>query len=466
MNIMTEPGGIRDIGDILYDLEGTRRQAEWVEGVFSGGRAAIGPARDVTVRARSREDQGLRAVGPPGDELISCRPMDVRTRYRTVLRLESGFSTDLDHGCLIAAACQILENELSQLLIEPARAVGGALVRALDDAGQVKQAEILQGWADRRVPTTIGIASLVLLALRRAVEGADREIGDFLVDRFRPDFLPADQPVAWGGTLDRVRESFRNPACHGLRTFGPSDYDRFARLIVGRDRLMSWASAGALVKERPGELALLHELLRGSRRVQDSPAEASPIERLLSLSAPRESALSIGLEVHRAEGDAPPRTASPLPKRLTHPFRLGDSVCFTFRSNQDCHLALIDVGTSGKVAVVLPNQWQKSAAVRGSRIGSFPDPDDAPFDFILGGQPGRQRLLALAWQGKLGVALEPTGEDAVRPLSGDDIIGLCDALEAMPLAKWAVCACEFEITDRGAAHDDGLAASDLRDDGP
>ena len=33
-----------------------------------------------------------------------------------------------------------------------------------------------------------------------------------------------------------MRNGYRNPACHGLRTFGPKAYGDFARLVVARAR--------------------------------------------------------------------------------------------------------------------------------------------------------------------------------------------------------------------------------------
>lgn len=43
---------------------------------------------------------------------------------------------------------------------------------------------------------------------------------------------------------------------------------------------------------------------------------------------------------------------------------IGDEVVFFFKTNKDCHLTLINVGTSGKVNVIFPNKHQHDNLVK------------------------------------------------------------------------------------------------------
>jgi hypothetical protein len=231
-----------------------------------------------------------------------------------------------------------------------------------------------------------------------------------------------------------------------LRTFGPGDYEQFARLAVGRGRFADWAALGALPDEPPGSAALLHHHLAESLQLPDAPApaEATPLERLLALARPRESALSIRLEPQFAA--APPlRDLQVGPPRLPRPFRLGDPVRFAFRASAECAVALVDVGTTGKVAVALPNCWQPQARARAGEVCWLPDPAAGNFEFTLSGQGGRERVVALAWRGRPPVPLAPAGDAAFRTLGEADLAGLCDAVERLPPGEWAACLCEFEI---------------------
>src|SRR5262249_32029017 len=147
-----------------------------------------------------------------------------------------------DFGCLIASACQVLESELERLLVAPARPVGALLAGALAGKGKAKQAEMLLAWAEGRDPATMSTSSLLLMAVRYGLEGekAAADSGSFLSRHFRPPYLDLVKAGRLGATLDHVREKYRNNACHGLKPFGPGDYQQFSRLVIGRERFAEW----------------------------------------------------------------------------------------------------------------------------------------------------------------------------------------------------------------------------------
>jgi hypothetical protein len=438
--------GVTDLKDILYDLEGSERREAQVRCVSTRGGRRL---RDLEVRPAPVTGT---AVGAVGEQFVARRPPELRGRYHTLFMMEGQFGPADEYAFLIGPACQVLETELNALLAEPARARAADLAAALAASkDNRKQAPILEEWGAGRVHTTIGIASLVLLALRRGLEQESPAVGEFLDDHFRPGFRELLRGKALGSTLDRVRETYRNPACHGFGSFGPSDYEAFARFVVANDSFGAWRRQGPRPGQGPpGEVGLLHHHLQESRLVPEAPEAPAPLARLLALAAPRASTLEILLEPHRVDQPQPLRDLTPGPVRLDRPFRLGDTLRFAFRANRDCHVALIDVGTTGRMAVVLPNLWWPQALVRGGQLQYLPGLEFPEFEFTLSGQPGLERVVALATEGEPPIPLGPKSGEAFRALTDEDVAALADAVGLMPPSAWAACVCEFSIAERTA----------------
>src|SRR4051812_14265077 len=152
------------LAEIERDLQGTRKAEARVEAFFARG---AGPAR---VRTR-----GGTATEPPdvaqgvGRRLIARCPADTQKRYRTLLRVEAGMIDDDDYGTLIAPGCYLPEGEVRRLLTDPARVVAADLVAALAKHCGPQPAEVLRRWQQGTAPATLGVMSLILLALRKGL---------------------------------------------------------------------------------------------------------------------------------------------------------------------------------------------------------------------------------------------------------------------------------------------------------
>jgi hypothetical protein len=445
---MSEPQGVTGFDDIHHDLEGASRRAAWVERYASEARAPdLKRNLEVRLRPKSAAPAAVAPAGLRGEQFVAGRPPELRARYQTLFCLEALYGVDLDFGFLIASACQVLEAELEQLLMTPARGIGGALAGVLASEGKSKQSAILADWAEGKLAATIGMASLVLLALRRGLAAGDGVCRDFLARHFRAGYASLIAAGGLGPALDRLREGFRNPACHGLRSFDRRDYEQFARLAVSASRFSKWAATGPAPDVPPPAGGVLHHHLAESLHVSPATEQAArptPLEQLLDLATPRESRLSIRVEPQHADALPAPDLAT-WPPRLVRPFRLGDALCFHFRANQDCEVALIDIGTSGTIAAVLPNAGQPRARVKAGETARFPAPD-ADFEILLGGSPGRERVVALAWLRGSPVSLQPEGDDSFRTLTPADVSALCEAVQRLDKGEWAACVSEFEIT--------------------
>src|SRR5262249_16847432 len=129
------------------------------------------------------------------------------------------------------------------------------------------------------------------------------------------------------------------------------------------------------------------------------------------------------------------------------PFRLGDSICLEVQASQACQLVLLDIGTSGAVAVVLPNQWHVDFRLEPQRLYSVPGPLGGEFELTLQGPRGYERVLALGFEKVATVTLNPQRGDVFRLLGNAEVQLLVDAARQLPAQTWAAAACEFEVTD-------------------
>jgi|GEM_PF-6254421 len=76
-------------------------------------------------------------------------------------------------------------------------------------------------------------------------------------------------------------------------------------------------------------------------------------------------------------------------------YKPGEKFRVNVRANQDCHLTLIDVGTSGSVSIIFPNHQAPDNAVKAGLTYTIPDPA-AGFEFEVSGPAGRELVRAIA----------------------------------------------------------------------
>ncbi len=110
---------------------------------------------------------------------------------------------------------------------------------------------------------------------------------------------------------------------------------------------------------------------------------------------PKISAFKIDVWVE--EGDyQDKRDIRPAQKQNTEKtYRTGDKINLYFRSEKDCYLTLLNYGTSGKLTVLFPNALFKDNFIKGNRVYAIPG-EVYPFDYILSGPPGAEKIKAIA----------------------------------------------------------------------
>lgn len=79
-------------------------------------------------------------------------------------------------------------------------------------------------------------------------------------------------------------------------------------------------------------------------------------------------------------------------------YRIGERVVFRVTSSEDAYITLVDVGTSGEVTILFPNQYQQDNRVRAGETVEIPSPG-AGFGIEVGGPTGLELIKVLATRG-------------------------------------------------------------------
>lgn len=134
--------------------------------------------------------------------------------------------------------------------------------------------------------------------------------------------------------------------------------------------------------------------------------------------------------------EAPPRTRDiwlMAREQRGASFAIGDEIRVGVQADRDCHVMLINVGSSGRASQIYPGPDALGRTVRvvGDSTAWFPQSGDR---FMLGGPAGRERVRALA------------SVDAAL-LDG---VAMAQVLGGACPAGWVEASCEFTVCDRGA----------------
>lgn len=140
-------------------------------------------------------------------------------------------------------------------------------------------------------------------------------------------------------------------------------------------------------------------------------------------------------------------------KKLYQP---GDPIEFSFRSDRDCYLTLLDVATEGVIRVIFPNKRHPENFIKADKTYNIPR--DYNFQLKITGPSGIEQVKAIATTQKMDIfdmnfadgdyffyETRPQSEVATRGLGG-----LADKLQKQQ--AWTEAGLEFEI--RGAYYPD------------
>jgi len=76
-------------------------------------------------------------------------------------------------------------------------------------------------------------------------------------------------------------------------------------------------------------------------------------------------------------------------------YKIGDKCKFLLNADRDCHVLVLNIGTSGKTVILFPNKWNPNNKVEKGKNYLIP-PDNADFYFKVLGPTGTERIKAVA----------------------------------------------------------------------
>lgn len=76
-------------------------------------------------------------------------------------------------------------------------------------------------------------------------------------------------------------------------------------------------------------------------------------------------------------------------------YRIDDYLTLRMKTKESCYIMVLNWDKTGKLTVLLPNQYDSTNFVRGGQTHTFPT-RESPFDFILPGPVGRERFKLIA----------------------------------------------------------------------
>lgn len=115
----------------------------------------------------------------------------------------------------------------------------------------------------------------------------------------------------------------------------------------------------------------------------------SALERMVS-SAAHQCAIEVTVSrVHR-EGRRV-RDIVLVPRNDPMEFKPGEELYFTIKSSHNVWLYVIDLGTSGRTNLLLPNEFNADSFLAAGHELSIPTPSD-PYSFVLGNVPGTEQI--------------------------------------------------------------------------
>ena len=76
-------------------------------------------------------------------------------------------------------------------------------------------------------------------------------------------------------------------------------------------------------------------------------------------------------------------------------YRIDDYLTLQMKAKESCYITVLNWDKTGKLTVLLPNQYESNTYVKGGQTHTFPTPESR-FDFILPGPVGRERFKVIA----------------------------------------------------------------------
>lgn len=142
-------------------------------------------------------------------------------------------------------------------------------------------------------------------------------------------------------------------------------------------------------------------------------------------------------------------------------YKPGELVTFSFKANKDCYINIIDIGTSGKVRIIYPNQWHKSNRIEKGKTYKLPQ-ENSKFSFQVALPSGENYVKAIATLDKQEIlkpgSLDTQGAFAEVKDPGMAIRDIGVTLDKIGGKKWAEA--DTKIIIEAPANQEAVATSE------
>jgi len=132
-------------------------------------------------------------------------------------------------------------------------------------------------------------------------------------------------------------------------------------------------------------------------------------------------------------------------------YAVGENVLILFQVNRDAYVTVLDLGTSGKLTRLFPNQFHKDSRVKANEIYTIPAEGD-PFKYTVGEPVGTEMLKLIAstkpfedpmGEQEQGQVFQPAKKGLKATVKDLNMV-----LDELPKDEWTDAWCVFSITNK------------------
>lgn len=170
---------------------------------------------------------------------------------------------------------------------------------------------------------------------------------------------------------------------------------------------------------------------------------ATGISLLMSCAAPKTESIKKQAAIETLEGINNPESEFKVElwvDREDATYKVGDDIKFSFKANKNCRLTIFNVGTSGKVTILYPNEHQKDNSVKADSTYTIPT-TEANYVFKAAGPAGEEMIKVIATIDEVTLVtqndLQPVGpfQEVTKP-EPEMVKDITIALKPVPVKKW------------------------------
>jgi hypothetical protein len=131
-----------------------------------------------------------------------------------------------------------------------------------------------------------------------------------------------------------------------------------------------------------------------------------------------------------------------VPKREFGQYTIGESVVLYFQSDIDAYVYMINIGPTGDITHIFPNEYVSDNEVKGGKKQTFPD-EEASFEWILQEPAGVETVKAIAT--KVPVDIEQFLQKQLPKIKIRNIVTRPRLAKTLSPDQWAEASCTLLV---------------------